>query len=1229
MHAEVAPGRPGFLATGEMARRIRAHDWAHTPLGPFEGWSERLKAAVDLMLAAPQPVYVAWGPESVSLYNDAYIPILGAKHQDALGRPYRNLWPEIWDEYRPLIEATMAGEAQLFVDRPVPLAGRPDRSMSWFTFSWTPMRDEAGAVAGFFCAATETTDEVLGRERLREGEERQAFLLKLSDALRPLADPTDIQGEATRLLREHFDVGWCYYLELNEAGTGGTILRDAHRAGLPSLVGFHDLSDIPDFIDHMATGRLLNVPDFANASFWSPRVVKLYTAMGVQSVLAAPLVKQGRPTAALIMVDTERQAGSERAVALISEVADRTWAALERARAETLSRQSEEKYRKLFERMGQGFALGKIVYDAAGNATDHRLIEINPAFEHMTGIPVAKGAGRSMMELFGRIDAAWLATFDRVVRSGKSAWMESLYEPLDRWIGADIYPAGDDQFIALYNDITERKRAQTARLETEERQAFLLRLSDDVRAQPDEDAIGALVAHRLAEHLRLDRCYLAQLYPKEDRVIVGPEYRRPDLGPASGEYRLSDFPEVVRRVQTQTVVLNDVAGDPALTASDKTALEAIGIGAFLTAGVRWGDERVLWALIVVSTAPPAWTPGEVALVENIAERTWAAIERARSEAALRERDERLRLVGQATNDAVMDWDLRSGRVIWSEAIQTAFGYADVDLEQPVEWWTERIHPDDRARVRDDLDADLAGTAEQWMGEYRFRRADGNYAEVVDRGLIVREESTGAARRVVGSLQDVSERRRAQAGLRESEERLRRFGEASLDILWIRNAETLQWTYLTPAFEAIYGLSRQEALTGDNYRVWQDLILPEDRARAVASIGRVGAGERVTFEYRIRRPVDGQVRWLRDTDFPMHDEAGRVARIGGVGHDVTAMKAVQAAMAESETRLRTLMEGIPQLVWRSGGDGLWTWASPQWQAFTGQSQKESHGWGWLDAVHPDDHLAAMQAWDEAHPHGRLDVEYRVRRASDGAWLWHRTRSVPVRDAPGPDGAEGRILEWLGTTTEIDHLKRLQGEQQVLVAELQHRTRNLLAVVRNVARRSIGASPERDEYDARLAAIGRVQGFLSRSPAYSVPLADVVEAELHAAGDGASSKVEVAGPPVDLPGESVQAVALALHELATNAVKYGAIAQPSAQLSVTWRIEPGEDGAPRLVIDWRESGVVMPDGPPARRGYGTELITRALPYQLRAQTALEFAHDGVRCRIILPASAFSSHTQEELV
>ena len=218
-------------------------------------------------------------------------------------------------------------------------------------------------------------------------------------------------------------------------------------------------------------------------------------------------------------------------------------------------------------------------------------------------------------------------------------------------------------------------------------------------------------------------------------------------------------------------------------------------------------------------------------------------------------------------------------------------------------------------------------------------------------------------------------------------------------------------------------------------------------------------------------------------------------------------------------------------------------------------------------------------------------------------------------------QGRLRHWVAAQRDVTERRRMQARQAVLVAELQHRTRNLLAVVRAIADRTLGHGPALAEYGARLAALGRVQGLLSRNRQdWSVPVAELVRAELDAHGMRLDDQTRVEGPAVELPGDQVQPVAMALHELATNAVKYGALAGGPGRLSVTWRVEQ-EGGGARLVIDWRESGVPMPGGPPARRGYGTELITAALPYQLDADTALEFTPDGVRCRIILPAGAFT--------
>ncbi|RHW18195.1 GAF domain-containing protein [Sphingomonas gilva] len=196
-----------------------------------------------------------------------------------------------------------------------------------------------------------------------------------------------------------------------------------------------------------------------------------------------------------------------------------------------------------------------------------------------------------------------------------------------------------------------------------------------------------------------------------------------------------------------------------------------------------------------------------------------------------------------------------------------------------------------------------------------------------------------------------------------------------------------------------------------------------------------------------------------------------------------------------------------------------------------------------------------------------------------------------------------------------LRENAARQNVLLAELQHRSRNILAVVKAIAARSLSASPALEEFNARLSAISRVQGFLSRGQSWSVDLGELVQTELKAHGDGQADKATVEGPPVNLPGDKVQTLALVLHELATNAVKYGALSQPSGRLSVKWSVT--SDDSPRLMFDWRESGVRMPAGDtPPRHGYGRELIEHALPYQLEAETQFEFTGDGVHCAVVIP-------------
>lgn len=458
-----------------------------------------------------------------------------------------------------------------------------------------------------------------------------------------------------------------------------------------------------------------------------------------------------------------------------------------------------------------------------------------------------------------------------------------------------------------------------------------------------------------------------------------------------------------------------------------------------------------------------------------------------------------------------------------------------------------------------------------------------------------------------------------AALRESEERLRQFGEASSDILWIRDAHTRQWKYLTRAFEPIYGLSREEALTGDNYRNWLDLIIPEDRAAAGRAFDRVCAGEQVVFEYRIRRPSDGKVRWMRDTDFPVVDGSGKVTLIGGIGEDITEARLGQERLEQSEERLRNAVE--------VGKLGLWDWNVQTGEIHWSDEHFRMEGYepnevtpsydAWASRVHPDDRRHTEDALHRAmQMHHEYVCEFRTLHP-DGVVRWLSARGRFFYDDAG------QPVRMVGAMMDTTERRESEERQKVLVGELQHRTRNLLSVVRYLADKTPPTEAGLAEFRDRLEALSRVQGLLSRlKDDDRITFDQLIRSELDAMA-ATADVVTLAGPEgVRLRSSTVQTLAMALHELATNAIKYGALGQQGARLDIAWRLESrrGEAG-PWLHIDWRETGVAMPDpaSTPPGNGHGRELIEQALPYQLGARTSYVLDADGVHCTIGIPASA----------
>lgn len=172
--------------TVQAADLLKTVDFSATPLGPPEVWENALNSIVSLMLESRFPMFIAWGGALTFLYNDAYADILGLKHPAAFGSSFRDIWADIWDDISPLITDAMNGIATFSEDLPLVMNRADYEEKSWFTFSYSPVRDENGLVRGMFCAVTETTDRVLLQQR-------QAFRLSLEEELREIENSMAVE----------------------------------------------------------------------------------------------------------------------------------------------------------------------------------------------------------------------------------------------------------------------------------------------------------------------------------------------------------------------------------------------------------------------------------------------------------------------------------------------------------------------------------------------------------------------------------------------------------------------------------------------------------------------------------------------------------------------------------------------------------------------------------------------------------------------------------------------------------------------------------------------------------------------------------------------------------------------------------------------------------------------------------------------------------------------------
>ena len=310
----------------------------------------------------------------------------------------------------------------------------------------------------------------------------------------------------------------------------------------------------------------------------------------------------------------------------------------------------------------------------------------------------------------------------------------------------------------------------------------------------------------------------------------------------------------------------------------------------------------------------------------------------------------------------------------------------------------------------------------------------------------------------------------------------------------------------------------------------------------------------------------------------------------------------------EAMFRMLANSIPDLAWSADASGKRDYFNKRWHEFTGT---KDGGDGHL--IHPDDRDETYRKWDEAVKAGTpYEAQYRLRHR-DGSYRWMLGRAMPVEDA------DGSILRWFGTITDIDSAHREAEGREILARELSHRIKNIFALVSGLVALKAREFPEAEDYAIELGrtiqALGRAHDFIrpGHMPGGKGGLRDLLKELLAPYDDKDGDRVTIAGDDVPVTAQVSTPFALVFHELATNAAKYGALSDPDGKVEVT--VARGDDG---VAIDWVEQG-----GPPAQEaeqeGFGTRLITMTVDSQLNGKLDREWRDSGLHARLTVPESS----------
>jgi len=420
-----------------------------------------------------------------------------------------------------------------------------------------------------------------------------------------------------------------------------------------------------------------------------------------------------------------------------------------------------------------------------------------------------------------------------------------------------------------------------------------------------------------------------------------PEYRAAidnlPIGPSAGSCGTAAW-------RKELVVVKDIAADPLWKDYREPALRH-GLRACWSHPIVAHAGRLRGTLAIYCRQPREPDADELELIQTAASLAGIAIDRRQTREMLLGTIERFELLARATNDVVWDWNLVSDTIWWNEAYQTLFGYSRKEIDPTIESWYDRIHPGDRDRIVADIHVLIDFGGQTWSGEYRFLRRDGTYAYILDRGFVIRD-AAGKAVRMIGAMQDITERRRVEDALREAEDRYRRLVELSPEPIFVH--QDLKYVYVNLAGVKLFGATDAQELLG---RTVFDFLHPDLRETIRERIRvQLEEGRAAPLMEQVYLRKDGSTVEVEVSSAPFQFQGRPAVQV--IARDISGRKQAERSVAELQARYRQLVELSPDSIYIHQEGRIVFVNSACVRMFGATSPEQLIGKPLLDLLHPD-------------------------------------------------------------------------------------------------------------------------------------------------------------------------------------------------------------------------------------------------------------------------------------